>query len=172
MGDLYVRLKTMRAFLSAISAIIPLLFLVGCDENHELTSMPVDPDGDSVGEVYVELQVPEEGAIFSSSSGCSDRWLVGKQVTGGSFPDPYIRNWWFDLIRRDGANEGCVQIAWDPEGRRGFALCRSWRNVDLRFVTSDGEIFRFEHRPTHLRPVDTWTFVADVTPKAKPIKSQ
>ena len=108
------------------------------------------------GEVYVETTPTSNG--FTAKSGFNGPWVGGKQVTGGVLPEPFGRSWWFDLILPDNTNDGCVQMGWDKQSSTGFALCRSWRNVNMRFVTPQGQTILFEHRPTELDSLTRWDF--------------
>ena len=142
------------------------LILAGCAKETatiktaNVTSSPIDPGGPAIGEVYVELTpdgVEQAGVtLYSGSEGYSQRWLGGKSVTGGILPAPYEQGWWFDLICSDGTYEGCALFGWDSVGDKGFVMCNSWQNIDLRFVVPKGATHEFEHRPTQGNPLSEW----------------
>ncbi len=148
------------------------LMLAGCAkettnvQTANATSSPIDSGGPAVGEVYVELApdgVELQGVtLYGGSEGHSERWLGGKSVAGGGvLPVPYVQGWWFDLIRPDGTYEGCALFGWDSVGGKGFVMCNSWQNIDLRFVVPTGATHEFEHRPTQGVPLSTWAINGD-----------
>ena len=136
--------------------IFTTIVFLGCEKKpDELASKALDPHGPAVSEVFV-IRFPEGNNTWRH--GHSDRWLGGKSSSGGIVPKPYKNGWWFDLILPNGSNEGSAFIGWDPIAMRGFVICRSWQNINLRFEISPGDVRRFKHRPVDLRPLSQWDF--------------